>query len=318
MNETLPKTNNGYVTAGILKFIANKPHEFFVNTFAHHQAAVRQLIKKQEFDSDARKAEVESLLGEGTEDDNTTATSAEINFVGRISTWLHEFISPALLDTMKGVDDWKREKESQSVLKSHFQKSKAHNLGKSIHKTLNPDERKEDEELDNRITTDANKKQRRNEKRNKNFQQKNDNNNNINDIDNANNKQRPGGKKATQTGEVSNNTTFPPLNNTAFVTPQPRNAGVANKTGTPRGNQLNSNNPNAVSDSNSGGQKHTQNNQYSSNNNSHMPPPNNNINKNAYVYHNNNNNNNNNNNHHNQNSGYIYHDNGYSGTSDLN
>ena len=106
MNETLPKTNNGYVTAGILKFIANKPPEFFVY-FAHHKAAVRQHIKRQEFDSDARKAEVELLLGEDIEDDDTTATSAEINFVGRISTWLHEFISPALLDTMKGVDDWK-------------------------------------------------------------------------------------------------------------------------------------------------------------------------------------------------------------------
>ena len=130
---------------------------------------------------------------------------------------------------MKGVDNWKREKKSQSVLKSNFQKSKAHNFGKSIHKILNPNERNDDKELDNCITSDANKKRCRNKKRKKNSKQKNDNNNNYINIDNANNKRHPGGKKATLTGAGSTNT------NTTFVTTQPRNAGVAKIQGFPVG-----------------------------------------------------------------------------------
>ena len=84
MEKTLPKTNSGYVTAGSLKFIDEAPDWFFINTSAQDCVKVQQHIKRQELDSETRKTEVESLLGEGY--DETTATSMETKFVGLVST----------------------------------------------------------------------------------------------------------------------------------------------------------------------------------------------------------------------------------------
>ena len=152
LKETLPKSNSGYVTASVLTFIANVDRSFFVSTYAQSCA----VIKTKELDSTQRMTEIESLLGEG---DHDSPTQDETEFVVLISAWILKFIFPVLLDTIAGVDACTDQKESENVRKTHFKKSKAFNLGKSIYKMMSPEEQKE-EDLDTRISS-ADKKEKR-------------------------------------------------------------------------------------------------------------------------------------------------------------
>ena len=59
-----------------------------------------------------RKTEVEDLIGI----DGESRSQTEEDFVKLISTWFDETIATALLNKIKGVDAWRKGKESKCIL----------------------------------------------------------------------------------------------------------------------------------------------------------------------------------------------------------
>ena len=106
------------MAASVLLSVSQQTDDFFQMTFK----------QVQELDTETHKAEDDLLLPHTGEDHKTPATVEEVEFVKFVSKWINIFIFPALVDTIVGVEAWKRTKRSDANVRDHFKKQKSHNL----------------------------------------------------------------------------------------------------------------------------------------------------------------------------------------------